>query len=77
MPEQINSDRMDTSGYQNVAQASVPIDLLHEVVGSAPHKLGNISNGDSGESQFLVLVALLVRFFRYSRKNRKQFCARL
>ena len=42
-----------------MAQASVPTDLVHNVMEPVPHKFGDSSHGGGGDSQTQVLVELL------------------
>ena len=57
--DHIKSNIMQTVGDEDVTQASVPTDLVHNVMEPVPHKFGDSSHGGGGDSQTQVLVELL------------------
>jgi len=51
-------EQHDADGDEDVTQASVPTDLVHNVMEPVPHKFGDSSHGGGGDSQPQVLVLL-------------------
>ena len=52
-------EQHDADGDEDVTQASVPTDLVHNVMEPVPHKSGDSSHDGGGDSQTQVLVELL------------------
>jgi len=59
LADHIKRNMMQTVGDEDVTQASVPTDLVHNVMEPVPPKFGDSSHGGGGDSQTQVLVELL------------------